>query len=613
MGKAAKIILDALAAAKVPASMRARAKALIDEAPDWNAAEAAEVEAVVRYVCGAGDLPDALSADFLKDRASALLKGLSTTRALDDWDARALDVLARASSAYWFWEVDAWLDARVVASPGEPVFDEALAMLRARGLWPDDQAVTRSMLGHLSGHLTRDGEVTSTGRWLLAQLDRDPDAVVATARQGKRGMAPLYRLLLAQRRELFERLLPGLRLERDADKSFLAEQLLEADAARYEAHAVALMEALVEPIPAVLSAHNLEKHFAGRYRADVKRLLRVAIEAKATTLVFDGQVTDTRALACGLAWPALGADAIEVWRAYHEDNDALRVAFFATIAAQASAEALPFLLDGLVYPKDPKVEYGGLTHAKYVQRMLALLAPYDLAPYRERIAAAFATNTDRKIRELLAPVLGTPSKTTKAKAKTKAKKAFAGKQGYRFERYVASIVDAALAAAKGAQLPSPIEQVKLGGMPEEVQLNVLLIEGVGDPVELELDVPASKVPLHVDLADEDTVLPAFAKLHGLADGEGPSWGDLYQLPWCVLLHEQIRGAEAIARGLAEQGAVLAPDCRIGVGDYDNFWDSAESFERRSRTEFAALPEAQQADLAAVCFEDPDKQAWLRGS
>lgn len=607
MGSAAKKIIDGLKAAKVSAADQTRSKRLIDEAHDWDPDQAAEVEAVVRYVCGAGELPAKLSRDILEHRASKLLRGLSTGRKLDGWDTRALDVIVRCKKYYWFWELDSWLRDRVVKFPREPIFEEALVLFRERGLWPDDTAIIASMVDSLTGHVTDKNELTSTGRWLLAQLDRDAKTVFEVAREQKDDeTSSLYRLLLAHRRALFDKLVPTLALKADSDKSFLAEVMLEADAKRYEKQAVALMAKLRAPIAAVLSARNLEKFFPGKYRADVKRLLLATMTAKSSTFLYDDGAAGTHEVAYKIAWKALGEEAFAIWDAYEEQNDALRLRFYEAIAKQAKAKALPWLIEGLVYPKDPKVEYGGVNHAKYVQRMLEILKPYDLGPYRERIKKVFAKNTNKKIREQIDRVLGTAGP---AKAKP-AKKPLAGKDGYRFEAYTAAVTKAALAAAKKATLPSPIERVKLGGMQGEVQLNWLLIEGVGDPVQLELAVPRSKLPVHVDLVGGEQPLATFAKRHALEDDEIPSWGDMYKLPWCVLLHEQILAAEAIAAGLAKQGHKLAKRCRIGVGEDDTFWESTKSFERMARSEVAAMPEPQQADFAAVCFEDPKKQRWL---
>ncbi|HEY5936742.1 MAG TPA: hypothetical protein VIU61_18970, partial [Kofleriaceae bacterium] len=408
-------------------------------------------------------------------------------------------------------------------------------------------------------------------------------------------------------RELFDELVPKLALKEDSDRSFLAEVMLEADAKRYEKQAVALMAKLTDPVPAVLSARNLERFFPGKYRADVKRLLLATIKGESSSFLYDDSATDTHEVVYKMAWKVLGEEAFEIWNVYKEENDALRLDFFATIAKQAKAKALPWLIEGLVYPKDPKTEYGGINHAKYVQRMLEILKPYDLAPYRERIAKVFAKNTNKKIREQIDRVLGTAKAVKGKKAKTKP---LAGKDGFRFEAYAAAVTKAALAAAKKEALPSPIERVKLGGMQGEVQLNWLLIEGVGEPVQIQLAVPRSKLPLHVDLSGGEQPLASFAKRHGLEDDEIPRWGDMYKLPWCVLLHEQILAAEAIAAGLAKQGHKLAKRCKVGVGEDDNFWESTKSFERMARSEVTAMPEVQQADFAAVCFEDPKKQRWL---
>jgi hypothetical protein len=120
------------------------------------------------------------------------------------------------------------------------------------------------------------------------------------------------------------------------------------------------------------------------------------------------------------------------------------------------------------------------------------------------------------------------------------------------------------------------------------------------------------VPGHVDLGDESGVLQKFCSLHALAEDDDtvPSWGDMYKLPWCVLIHEQIDAAQTIATGLEKAGHKLAKKCKIGVGEDDNFWQSMSSFAARSKEEVAALPEAQQADFAAVCFRSPEKQKWL---
>src|SRR5262249_50044501 len=163
---------------------------------------------------------------------------------------------------------------------------------------------------------------------------------------------------------LFDALVPELELSDDSDKSYLAEVLLEADPAQYEGAAVALMQDLSGAIPTFLSARNLEKFFPGKYRALVKRLIVAAVPAKSDHFLLDGEATTTREGAYEMAWKALGDEAVDVWTAYNEPNDALRLDFYATIEKQAKAKALPFLIDGLVYPKDPSVEYGFVTHAK---------------------------------------------------------------------------------------------------------------------------------------------------------------------------------------------------------------------------------------------------------
>lgn len=607
MGKAAKKIIDGLKKAKVPAAAQARVKDLIDEAYDWDAAQAAEVESVARYVCGVGPLRDELSAHFREHSAGKLRATLSQGRTLDELDRRALDVIARCKGMYWFWELDSWLRGRVVELPKEPIFDEALELFRARGLWKKDTDVIASMVNHLTGHVTEKGALTSTGRWLLAKLDDDAEAVFKVARAQKQDeTSSLYRLLLAHRRDLFDALVPKLKLKKDSDKSFLAQVMLEADAKKYEKQAVKLVTGLTQPVPALFSVKNLDEHFKGKYRPLIKQLLLAAVKGKDASFLWEDRAAGSRQVAIELAWPILKDDAFDVWNAFDEENDALRVRFCEAIEAQAKKKALPWLVDALVYPKDPNVEYGFLTHAKYVAALLKVLAPYDLTPFLPRIEKAFAKNTDKKVRELIDGVLG-----VKPAQRPAAKASFDGKKGYRFDAYAHSVVTAALAALKKNKkaLPSPIERVKLAGFQGEIQLNTLVLEGVGAPLELRFDVPATLVPAHCDFVEGD-LLARFAKLHGLDDGETPSWGDMFELPWCVLLHEQIGAVQAIAAGLKKQEATLAKNCKLGVGEDDNFWESRDSFARRSRDNVAALPREQQADFAAICFESPRKQQWL---
>lgn len=610
MGKATKKIIDGLKKAKVSSSAQARVKRLVDEAHDWDAREAGEVESVVRWVCGVGPLPASLTRGFLEHRAGNLISTLSKGRALDELDLRALDVIARCKGMYWFWELDSWLRDRVRELPGEPIFDEALPLFRERGLWKTDADVIASMVNHLNAHVTDKGALTSTGRWLLAKLDDDAEAVFKVARaQEEDETSSLYRLLLAHRRPLFEKLVPKLKLKKDSDKSYLAQVMLEADAKKYEKQAVKLVTGLTAPVPALFSVKNLEKHFKGRYRPLIKQLLLAAVKGKDASFLWEERAASSRELAVELAWPILKDDAFDIWNAYDEENDALRVGFCETIERQAKKRALPWLIDALVYPKNPNVEYGFLNHAKYVAALLKVLEPYDLEPFHPRIEKAFAKNTDKKVRELIDGVLGVKP----AKKAAPAKASFDGKEGYRFEVYAESVVAAALAALKKHKkpLPSPIESVKLGGYQGEIQLNALMLEGVGEPVTLMLDVPDTLVPAHCDFIEDD-LLEQFAKRHDLSEDEVPSWGDMFKLPWCVLLHEQLGAVQAIAAGLKKQGATLAKNCKLGVGEDDNFWDSQGSFARRARDEVAALPREQQADFAALCFESPKKQRWLLG-
>ncbi len=610
MGTAAKKIVEGLRKAKVGAEAQRRAKDLIDEAHDWDSKQAAEIEAVVRYVCGAAPrLRSPLGAEFLEHAANQLVYGLSKNRTFDEWDLRALDVLAQCRKSYWFWALDTKVRDRVEKFPQAPIFEEALEVFRARGLWKTEKQIYASMFGHLTAHLTPKKALTSTGRWLLAKLDADADAVFRIARTQKKEdeTSALFRLLAWHRRALFEKLVRQRPPKEDSERSYLAEVMLEVDPKRYERQAVALLARVKAPISAALGARMLERHFPGRYRPLVKKLLlRVAKEGD--TGYFDADDSGrTHELALSLAWPTLGKEAFEVWNALETVDDAKRVDFCEIIERQAKKEALPWLVDALVYPKDPNVEYGFLTHAKYVARLVKLVEKYPLGSHAARIEKAFASTTDAKIRELIDGLLGTKAKPAPKKARSR----FTPKDGYRFDVYCASVTRAALAAAKKAlrQLPSPIERVKLAGFQGEVQLNVLVLEGVGKPATFRLAVPASTVPDHVDSGDTG-VLAKLGEAHQLSEDELPSWGDAFRLPWCVLIEAQLRAAHEIAKGLETLGCSLSEDLRVGVGEDDNFWTTDDGFEDMVRDEVSALPTAVQADFAVLCFEDVKRQRAL---
>lgn len=612
MGKAAKKIIDGLKAAKITAATQKRIGDLIDEAHDWDAKQAERIEVIVRYVCGVPGTPKPTPGkEELEHRCAQLLHALSKeTRTLDDFDLRALDVICQAKGMYWFWELESWARERAVAFPKERMLEETLAVLRERGLWLTDDEVLHAMFGHLAGHVTEEGEVTSTGRWMLSKLDADARAVFAAGLNREKGkrLSSLYKLLVVHRPVLFDELLKRVTFDEDSKKSFLAEVMLNADAKRYEAKAVALMDGLSDAIPSLLSARNLEKHFPGKYRALVKALLIATVKAKDTSWISDDDGRGTRLSAIFLGGQLFGDEVQDLWRAYSEENDALRLDFYALIEKQAGAKSLPFLIEGLVYPKDPSATYGFVTHAKYVARMVKLVSKYALSSSdRERIESAFAPIKVKKIREELGVLLG--GKSGPASKKKKVAK-FDGKNGYRFDAYCAAVVKAALAGAKKQleSLPSPIQSVKLGGHQGQVQLNALLIEGLGEPVAIEFDPGKTKVPTHCDELDDDRVLERWVKTSGLGeDDDVPSWGDMYELPWCALISEQISAVEAIAAGLKKLGCKLSKDCKLGVGEYDNFWTEDDGFDAKTREGIAALPKEHQANFAAVCFENAKKQ------
>lgn len=618
MSDGEKAIFGGLKKAKVSKDLVHRTRKLIECAIAYEDESSREIEAVARYLCGvAGELPP-LSEDFREHRGDAVWEGLSEGRTPDAWDLRAVDVIAQGKDAsYW---LEAWTRRRLQRYPGEPIFDEAVALLRSRGLWRTDEDVVHSLLAGALTYATEEGVFHSAARWMLERIDRDAEAVLAAARswrsakQKRIDRTPtLYALLAAHRREVFDRLCQGAPPADEGDRARLAATMLKTDPGKYEGAALQLLSGLEAPIPAAQAALILEHHLPGKHREVLRSLLFTAIRADRKSFWDDQhEQHDTYAVVVDLAWPALGEGAFELWKEYREENDAIRLDFYEVIENQAGEKALPWLVEGLLYPKDPKVEYGYLTHAKYVARIAKLLRKYDLAPYRERIEKAFAGAEDRRIRQEIDALLGKRPAAAPAR-----KAAFDPMKGYGFDRYAAALVKNALAAVKkrARKLPSPIGEVKLTGRDDgDIALSCILLEGGGEEAAIEFALPRAEIPSHIDLCEEeDRVLPRFAKLHGLErGGDLPAWGDDYQLPSCVLTHEHIAAARAIAAGMREMGLELGEDCRVGVGGHDSFEDELEHYAALAREGVLGLPEDQQADFAALCFVDPGKQAWLLG-
>ncbi len=112
----------------------------------------------------------------------------------------------------------AWVRKRVEAHPNEPVLERAIELFRSRKLWLTDADVLDAVLERISIHLTDDGSLTSTGRWLLSRIDQDADGVFAAASRLE-STSDLYGILAGHRSDLFETFVSKLVLKEDHEKS----------------------------------------------------------------------------------------------------------------------------------------------------------------------------------------------------------------------------------------------------------------------------------------------------------------------------------------------------------------------------------------------------------
>jgi hypothetical protein len=196
---------------------------------------------------------------------------------------------------------------------------------------------------------------------------------------------------------------------------------------------------------------------------------------------------------------------------------------------------------------------------------------------------------------------------------------FDAKAGYQLEKYREALWRAALKAtlAARAQLPTPIRSLKLGHMNEQITLAFVIVQGRSEEyAEIELAAPRTRLPDSISASGEDPLLRRFYRSFG-EDPDAPSdnlpaWGDVYALPWCLVIHEQLGAVERLAAELRKAGVELARDCKLGVGEGDSFWSARDGFTRMTRERLAPLTAAQKGHFAKLCYESPERQRWLLG-
>jgi hypothetical protein len=484
-----------------------------------------------------------------------------------------------------FWdEFDFRFGSHVEDNPDEPLVDELIALFNKKNQWKtfSEQLEVVFKIGRfLNGE-----KVTSTGRWVLMHLDKDAETVITCASRNKE--PEILNLLATCRPDLFETLGSAFPMKDDNDRLCLIGALLKVDANKYEKEAVALIETIGPKYYGLPAAKLLHQYFPKKYHEITKSLLLANVLSEE---------------AWGLAWDELGEAAGEVWDAYAEPNHAIRLKFYATLHEKAGAFAEPWLIKGLLHEWDGSV-YGYVTHAKYVMRLLELLTPFDLTPYRDQIKAAFATTKDKKTQELIAKALGEEVKTKLQKRRDIFD---GGKKGYKFDVYMSEMVDCIFEelVAKRHEVSQPVKHIHLGGWQSSIQLNFLVINGKEWPEMIEVD---SKIPMTCDDEDDDKIIRKFHRTHKV-DPEDFHWGDCFGLPLCALIHEQLLGLQQLVERLKAAGLEVSDDCRITCGDDDNDW---EDFEETVLEEFEALPDEYKDDLATMFYESKEKQAWIKG-
>lgn len=200
-----------------------------------------------------------------------------------------------------------------------------------------------------------------------------------------------------------------------------------------------------------------------------------------------------------------------------------------------------------------------------------------------------------------------------------------GAHGYRFDAYVAAMTRQMLESllARRDGIPQPVRKLHWTGHQGYNQLACLAINGQEWPDDFGVE---TSIPANCEWPEEDEVMLRFLRVHGqrIDDGAGQDgddaigeheeignfeWGDRFELPACALIHEQLLGLQWLAGELGRAGVRLNDDCKVVVGDEDNEW---EDFGDLVLENVAGLPHAWHEDVAAMFYERPERQAWLRG-
>ena len=588
-----------------------RLKELVDAARFTTPKEAKEIEEALLYLCDKGPLPD-LSKEF-GARVDDLTDTIAQPTKWNAWDLRVLDLITLpkvwSEQSWEFWR---WARKRITNAPAAAEWEPVLTALQARGAIASAEGATlvpalATIIENVGSAFSVDSiTLTSAGRWMLKHVDASLDTLIAAARSAD-AMDSLLGLLAYHRPAVFADNQKQLTVTSQPNLSYLIQLLLETDAAKNEAAALKLSKKITGGYQSFLVARNLFAHFKKKHATEMARLLNksmTSVKKKDVSMMLSGENPSLRLATAQLAIKALGEEAFPILRLYDEENDAIRLGFYETCSTLGES-ALPLLIDGLVYPKDPNVEYGFTSHAKYVATMLKLLSPYKLSPFEDRISKAFATNPSKKIQELIGEALG-------KKVIVKKTALFDAKAGYQFDEYAKALAAAAIKTlvAKTVKLPKSISSLQLACMDGEMAPWMVILN---EDVQIELPEVKHRLPSHVDDANDDPILKKLMAMNGTADdydGDLPRWGDIYALPSCVLTHELIGAAQAVLEGLKKAGVAVAKNCKFGWGAGDDLWEGLPSFEKRSRKNVAALPNGHQANFAAMCFLDPKKQKWL---
>jgi hypothetical protein len=565
------------------------------------------VLAVSEYVCQVRDhCPDGIDDDALSEIADALTYGLWKGQGLDAWDRRALDVIALQGDAGSLETLEFTVMLRVEDEPDHPVFDEVLDHMRSLGRWLDDMFVVSWLVKCHHSYHRSEGRLSSSGRWLLARLRDDAEATLAAARRALSSEGPvkdktenLLPILAVHDPSLFDREAEGVANKGPRARALVLSLMLELDAARYEEKVVELARQLPPDHSCGAAARAIHERLPGKYPELVKSLLARAMEA---------HPNDAQAML--LAWPALGDEARDIWALYCDENHALRLKCYAQLEEQAGAAVVPWLVERLVEHKrwNWKSMYGDVTKSKYLVGILRLLRKHPVDEHLPAIQLALKGEKSKAVKRALDDLLGVEP--------APAARYFSGKDGYRMDVYAEALLAAALKATAEATLPSPIETLVFAapGSDGTILLPYLSVEGGGESLEIEIATPETRIPVHVDLEDDDEILQRFHELHELdeEDRERVCWGDTMQLPHCVFIYEHHLVAERLRDALRARGIEFTPNAIVGTTK-DPILEPRRRLEAMCREGMLELLPEQRADMAAVLYESPEKQRWLLDS